>query len=579
MVEPSRSKWKSPSRRGRSVSSVDDLNVAPELDVYDLLWRQPSEGQVRFGAERLVLFYASSYQALVRALVDTSGPKAAQDAVMRMGYTAGTNVVEMQRTRKHGGRTGDSFREACAVLTAVGVAKTGAIKVEFVVEQGRFEAETTWTQSLDSEFYLSHFGLSATPACHGVLGYLDACASALMGVPVAFREVECQACGHEACRAVGRTVTDWGEDAASLDYLRSHDIINGFATANPGQLDAGDRTELVGASPGFNSAFQLVERVAPTDVDVLFLGETGVGKELFARALHRLSGRRDGPFVTVNCAALPENLVEAELFGVERGAYTGATRSRAGRFERADGGVLFLDEIGTLSYVSQSKLLRVVQTREVERVGDDRTRRVDVRVVTATNEDMEAAVREGRFREDLYYRLSTFPVRIPPLRERRDDIPLLISHFLTRFKHTHGRRVPGFTNAAVQALMRHPYSGNVRELEQIIERAVILTVEGHPVDVGQLFFRSGALAQHSTVGFTLRDSGREREMGAEYQTTTALEGLLDQRYSLTKLNDTFVELAIRRSHGNVAQAARLLGVSRAQLDYRLHGRKRRRPSA
>ncbi len=318
-------------------------------------------------------------------------------------------------------------------------------------------------------------------------------------------------------------------------------------------------------------AFQLLERVASTSVDVLLLGETGVGRELFARALHRISPRRDGPFVAVNCAALPDGLIEAELFGVERGAFTGATRSRAGRFERAHQGTLFLDEIGSLSYAAQSKLLRVLQTREIERVGGDRTQRVDVRVAAATNEALEAAVREGRFREDLYFRLSTFPVRIPPLRERSDDIPLLVGHFLARYRQLHGRRVSGFTAAALKALMQHAYPGNVRELEQLIERAVILTPDDQPIDVAQLFFRPLAgpiLAADSPMS--------DRSVGGGGRAASeALHTLLDESWSLAELGDAFVDLALDRTAGNVAQAARLLGVSRAQIDYRIRRRTRR----
>jgi transcriptional regulator with GAF, ATPase, and Fis domain len=262
-------------------------------------------------------------------------------------------------------------------------------------------------------------------------------------------------------------------------------------------------------------------------------------------------------------------LVEAELFGVERGAYTGATRSRAGRFERADGGTLFLDEIGTLSYPSQSKLLRVLQTREIERVGGDRVQGVDVRVVAATNEDLEVAVREGRFREDLYFRLSTFPVHIPPLRERRDDIPLLLGHFLNRYTHTHGRRVPGFTSAALQALMQHSYPGNVRELEQLIERAVILTPDEQPIDLAQLFFRP--LAGPRPV-LPLRTDGGMGQTGDKEGAHPALEALLNEQWSLQDLGEAFVDLALQRTQGNVAQASRLLGVTRAQIDYRLRRR-------
>lgn len=537
-------------------------------DIHDMLWLPDGGGGAWLGDQRVLLFYPSSYQVLARALLEDAGPEAARRAFMRMGYTAGTNSAALLLSRGTEQVGADSFSKALSMLSIVGVAQAGEVDVDIDAARGRFRASISWTQSLDADFYLSNLGLSAAPVCHSLVGYMNAYASALVGVPVAFREVECQACGHAACRVVGRTVADWGNEASELDYSRPHQLINRFAAGGE-MATASDDPDLVGASPGFTVAFQLVERVAPTRVDVLFLGETGVGKELFASALHRISARRDGPFVAVNCAALPDSLVEAELFGVERGAYTGATRSRAGRFERADGGTLFLDEIGTLPYASQSKLLRVLQTREIERVGGEHLKRVDVRVIAATNEELEAAVRDGRFREDLYFRLSTFPVRIPPLRERRDDIPLLIGHFLNRYKHVHGRSVSGFTTAALQALMRHSYPGNVRELEQLIERAVILTPDQQPIDVAQLFFRPLAGLWHGTGvgGMTAHADGTT---GAAPQ---ALNTLLDESWSLADIGDAFVDLALERASGNVAQAARLLGVSRAQIDYRLRRRR------
>ena len=251
------------------------------------------------------------------------------------------------------------------------------------------------------------------------------------------------------------------------------------------EIGAGKRA--VGTSSGYVSAVHLVERVAPTVATVLFLGETGVGKEVFARMLHEASPRRDKPFVAVNCAAIPETLIEAELFGVERGAYTGAATSRPGRFERAHGGTLFLDEVGTLSPTAQGKLLRTLQEGEIERVGSTATRRVDVRIVAATNVPLHEAVRDGRFRGDLYFRLNVFPIQLPPLRERRDDIPLLMHHFLRRFCSRHGRSATGFTERAVTRLMSYDFPGNIRELENMIERAVILAADGSPIDLAHIF--------------------------------------------------------------------------------------------
>ncbi len=212
---------------------------------------------------------------------------------------------------------------------------------------------------------------------------------------------------------------------------------------------------MAGVSAAFNAACHMLQRVAPTRATVLFTGEPGVGKELFASMLHEISPRQAQPFISVNCAAIPETLVASELFGVERGAFTGATQSRPGRFERADGGTLFLDEIATLSPVSQGKLLRVLQEGVVERLGGTRQIRVDVRLVAATNVNLQQAVAEGRFREDLYFRLNVYPIHLPPLRERRDDLPLLLSYFLYQYSRRHGRRVKGFTPKAVRAQLAY----------------------------------------------------------------------------------------------------------------------------
>jgi transcriptional regulator with PAS, ATPase and Fis domain len=269
----------------------------------------------------------------------------------------------------------------------------------------------------------------------------------------------------------------------------------------------------------------------------------------------------------VNCAAIPENLIEGELFGVERGAYTGATESRPGRFERAQGGTLFLDEIGTLSYAAQSKLLRVLQEGEIERVGDRVTRKVDVRIVAATNVDLERAMRDGRFREDLYFRLNVFPIVIPPLRERPEDIPLLLDYFLTRFSRLHQRRVTGVSERAVEALLLYDYPGNVRELEHMVERAVIMADDDTAIDLSHFASFGSQLSRH------FADPG----MDGAVQIRTGLAdvtaaGLLDQGLDLHTLETKLLHEAMGRARGNLAGAARLLGISRPQLAYRLKKR-------
>ncbi|MBX9579021.1 MAG: sigma 54-interacting transcriptional regulator [Gemmataceae bacterium] len=235
--------------------------------------------------------------------------------------------------------------------------------------------------------------------------------------------------------------------------------------------------ELVGQSPALEAVSRQIDLVAPTDSAVLILGESGTGKELVARELHRRSRRAAKPLIKVNCAAIPRELYESEFFGHLKGSFTGATRDRVGRFELADNGTLFLDEIGEIPLDLQAKLLRVLQEGELERVGEERTRKVDVRVVAATNRDLKAEAEAGRFRQDLYYRLSVFPVELPPLRKRPEDIPLLADHFLTLLCRKLGRPKPRLTLANVQTLQKYPWPGNVRELQHVIERAVI-TAEG-----------------------------------------------------------------------------------------------------
>lgn len=264
-------------------------------------------------------------------------------------------------------------------------------------------------------------------------------------------------------------------------------------------------TEIIGESASLQRLLQLIEAVAPTDATVLILGETGTGKELVAKAIHLLSRRSSRAYVKINSAAIPASLLEAELFGHERGAFTGATNQRTGRFELADQGTLFLDEIGEMPLELQPKLLRVLQEQEFERLGSSRTQKVDVRMVAATNQDLLDRVDEGEFRRDLYYRLNVFPVRIPPLRERRDDIPLLANHFAQKIALKMGKKILPISAETLKALRDYDFPGNVRELENIIERAVILSNDGF---LRPEFSELNAKEQAAGSGQTFRDFER-----------------------------------------------------------------------
>jgi two-component system response regulator HydG len=242
------------------------------------------------------------------------------------------------------------------------------------------------------------------------------------------------------------------------------------------QLAERRRRAIIGTSLPWRRTMEIVMQAAPSEATVLLLGESGTGKELLARALHDNSSRAKGAFVAINCAAIPESILEAELFGYEKGAFTGATQSREGRFEAASGGTLFLDEIGEIPRTVQVKLLRVLQEGEIERLGGGgKPRRIDIRLIAATNVNLSEEVRAGRFREDLFYRLNVIPVNVPPLRDRRDDVPILVQHFLHLYADKNGKAIAGCTPAALEKMVDYPWPGNVRELENAIERAVVMT--------------------------------------------------------------------------------------------------------
>ena len=303
------------------------------------------------------------------------------------------------------------------------------------------------------------------------------------------------------------------------------------------RLDAlAEAGEVIGESPAIRGVLALVRQVAPTSATVLIQGESGTGKELVARALHDLSRRRGKPFVRVNCAALPENLLESELFGYEKGAFTGAVGRKEGRFQLADGGTLLLDEVGDLSLLTQAKLLRVLQEGEFEPLGATRTVKVDVRVVAATNQDLSQLVKEKRFREDLYYRLQVITMTVPPLRERREDIALLAQYFLRRFAAKNHRELDGFTEAALARLIDHPWPGNVRELEHAIERAVILG-RGPLVDVGDL---PEAVSQTEPSARVIA---------------------IPLGMPLEEVEQRLIEETLRQTKGNKELAAKLLGIA------------------
>jgi formate hydrogenlyase transcriptional activator len=329
------------------------------------------------------------------------------------------------------------------------------------------------------------------------------------------------------------------------DDLRTNDeIAANFYVAGQAAARLSATAGIVGESTPLKSVLQQVALVAPTDATVLILGETGTGKELVARAIHRLSNRSSRPFIRVNCAAIPPSLIASELFGHEKGAFTGALQRRLGRFEAANGGTIFLDEIGELPMETQIALLRVIQERELERIGSSQSIAVDVRIIAATNRDLEAAVAAGAFREDMFYRLNVFPIHVPALRERLEDIPLLVAHLIERLAKRAGKEFRTIKMNTIELLQAYDWPGNIRELQNVIERSVILSA-GDVFSIDEAWVRRALRQSRPTTPLAASMADREREM---------------------------IEAALAESEGRVAGpsgAAAKLGIPRQTLDSKI----------
>jgi DNA-binding NtrC family response regulator len=534
-----------------------------------------NEGHIWIDQERAAIIHMSTLSGLRHELIDKVGIREARGLLTRTGYIGGVRDAAGIRKIHPAAPIRDMFLEGLKWRMLQGVAVIEPVKIETT---GKFFAELVWRESFEAENNAPHTSLSNASMCWIQVGYLCGYASAMLGRTILFREVECRGAGGAVCRVIGKPIEEWDDPENDIEPLQPEVFANRFVgRSKANALEVHDRHrnadfDLVGASNGFTMACHYLKKVAKTDATVLFLGETGVGKEVFARTLHAISRRATKPFIAVNCGAIPENLVEAELFGVEKGAYTGASGSRVGRFERANGGTLFLDEVTTLSAAAQTKLLRAIQEREIERVGDTRSRPIDIRILAATNINLSDAVKSGQFRQDLYYRLNVFPIVIPPLRERRDDIPLLIDHFLHRFSLRYGRALPSITTRAVVALCEYDFPGNVRELENIIERAVIMAGDDdQPIDLSHLFM-DGQLQKDLAMRVGLSGTLERDTQGGEAY-SNGLSGLVNQVFeaglSLDKLEDAIMHDAVKRADGNLSRASRLLGITRPQLAYRL----------
>lgn len=555
------------------LDSFDDHKLSQQIRF------QQDNGTIWFGEQRMLLLQLASLANFRQEQILTLGLERAKGFFMRLGYNLGLKDAELIRRHADNASLKSLFRSGFELHSLKGSVKVEEQTLEIDPQNNHFLAQLKLHDSYEAEMFISELGLTDGPCCWALLGHASSFASAITGQEIIFKEKACRGAGDNACLFEGRPAKEWQDHQSYRKYFNSAPIIeelyelqDQISVLRHKINDTGTLGNFLGKSSGCQKVCNLAQKASTGRVSVLLLGETGVGKELVARGIHDNSERAAGPYIAVNCAAIPPELIESELFGVEKGAYTGATQSRPGRFERADRGTIFLDEVIELTPRAQATLLRVLQEHELERVGDTRTRKVDVRVIAATNESLLQAVEEGRFRADLYYRLNVYPIDIPPLRERREDIPMLVEHFLRKYESFYKIKTLGLSDLAMKAVLSYNWPGNVRELENVIERGLILADNGEAIE-SQCLFPSLELKGDSHVispaGLLICDQQSADKEKSENTNGRWLDEAIAQLGSMEKIEEALLKYALEKADNNVSEAARVLDLSRPTFAYRL----------
>jgi transcriptional regulator with GAF, ATPase, and Fis domain len=495
-----------------------DIFMKPsDLQLLELINVDEDAGTIHFKNRRMLFLDADALGFLRKEMIESLGRDQARRLLMRFGYARGYRNALAMRQWFNWESDEDWWIAGAKLHGLEGSVKVNLIHAEIDRENGICEVVAEWVNSYEADQHLKHLGLSDSPVCWTLTGYANGYTSAVLGRDMYYIEHECVGRGDSRCLVRGSAKVDENSSVVRLaleqkllegkDFWKEVERISSERTELKELLQQLERRsievvqkearvrelesqviylqetinepynveELIGASPGFRGVMKDIDQVASSDATVLITGETGTGKELVARAIHARSTRKTRPLVIVNCAALPAGLVESELFGHEKGAFTGAVQRKLGRFEIANGATIFLDEVGELPLETQSKFLRILQQGEFERVGGTQTIKVEARVLAATNQSPEKLVAEGKFRADLFYRLNVFPIRMPPLRERVDDIRLLTNYFAQKFRTRFNKKnISSIDQQSMNRLLQYSWPGNVRELEHVIERAVLL---------------------------------------------------------------------------------------------------------
>jgi DNA-binding NtrC family response regulator len=529
---------------------------AEDLKLLELLDFKPDEGLIHFKDRRMLIFDADALGLLRKELIESFGAEAARGILTRFGYANGYQDAITTKELFDWENEKEWWYTGPALHTMEGKLKANPQKVIFDKERNKFRVEAYWDRSYEAEQHLRHIGESNIPVCWTLVGYASGHATACFGEEVYFVEKRCLGMGDDRCEILAQTAREWGDEIKpDLQYFQSVQVMEELshlaeelkrkekelARHRKELKRLKDRVELdvppdlVVKSLGMQKVIDLAQRVARVDTTVLISGESGTGKERISNFIHERSPRSKGPFVAINCGALPEQLLESELFGHRKGSFTGATEDRKGLFEAARGGTIFLDEVGMTSSSTQVKLLRALQEREVRPLGQDTSVKVDVRVIAATNEDLDVMVKEKRFRNDLYYRLKVVSVEIPPLRERREDILPLARIFVNRYCSLLEKEDCSLDPESLDILVGYSWPGNVRELENAIERAVVLakdcklTTSDLPPEVRGITLTPDLLSSDSVV-------------------------------PLKEMEKRYIQSVLERNQGNRAQTARDLKI-------------------
>lgn len=561
------------------MGEVEGEATAPTVDVWSELRFDAERGMAWLGEHRMLLMHARAFGAFRSQLIASLGKSRAAALITRMGFDSGAQDARLARMLVGEGRLEDVFLLGPKLHSLEGVGEVEIVFSDLDLDRRTFRGEFNWSNSWESESHIEDFGIGSDCTCWMQVGYASGYITSFLGRPVYFRETRCRSKGDPVCTIAADTAFPLAADDQVVMALQPDDIAGELQemaeeleqlkaylskTLEPGAL--------IGRSASFLSAFNLLQRAAGTPITVLLLGETGVGKEMFARWLHDNSARAERPFVAVNCGAIPPELIESELFGVEVGAFTGAQKARPGRFERADGGTLFLDEVGEMPLSAQVKLLRALQTGEVERLGATSAKKVDVRIVAATNVHLHEAVADKRFRSDLFYRLNPYPIAIPPLRDRKDDIPLFVESAVERLSKSYGKVIHGVSDRALNAMTSYFWPGNIRELENVMERGVLLTPPGGYIELESLFFTPSIDIQES-----ISPVEKVRERVGHAKVDSLPLSWLPTDLNVARFEEKLVKEALSRAEGVVSEAAKSLGWTRRQLDYWLKRQAEREP--